>query len=175
MFAYFMGLFWGFISGSIFGYYLKFLINLYKRYKITKDPQKVLIEQLYNHITNTVFENCYDNIETFINENMGEILKQIPDINKLIKLSNNVMELSKYYNNQFTIVYDNKNDKTIKNKLLDNKILTNNTFIDTMTFLNNNNVKMCIIKNDDNNDNIDNIDNINNIDYNPNDDNKKLI
>ncbi len=149
MLGYFIGLFWGLLSGTLFGYYLNFLMNLYKRYKITRDPQKVLLEQLYKHITNKVFEDCYDNIETFVNENMGEIIKQIPDINELTKLSNNLLELSKYYNNQFTIVYDNKNDKTIKIKLLNNDILNNNTFVNTMTFLNNNNIKLCLIKNED--------------------------
>jgi len=148
MLGYFVGLFWGFLSGTLFGYYFNFFLNIYRRYKATSDPKRILIEHLYKHITNKVFEDCYENIEVFINENMAEILKQIPDIDELTKLSNNVMELSKYYNNKFTIVYDNKNDKTIKIKLLDNTILENKTFIDTMTFLNNNNVKMCIIKNE---------------------------
>jgi hypothetical protein len=148
MLSYFIGLFWGFVSGTLFGYYLNFFKNLYRRYQITRDPKRILIEHLYNHITNKVFEDCYENIEVFVNENMGEIIKQIPDINDLTKLSNNLLELSKYYNNKFTIVYDNKNDKTIKIKLLNNDILEDKAFIDTMTFLNNNNIKMCIIKNE---------------------------
>lgn len=149
MFSYFLGLFWGFLSGTLFGYYFNFFLNLYQkyqRYKVTKNPKRILLEHLYKHITNKVFEDCYDNIETFVNENMGEIIKQIPDINDLTKLSNNIIELSKYYNNKFTIVYDNKNDKTIKIKLLNNDILNNDTFVNTMTFLNNNNIKLCIIK-----------------------------
>jgi hypothetical protein len=148
MFSFIIGIIWGFITGTFFGYYFNLCKNLYKRYIITRDPQKVIIEQLYNHITNKIFEDCYDNIHTFVNDNMGEIIKQIPDINKLIKLSNNMMELSKYYNNKFTIVYDNKNDKIIKIKLLDNEILENQVFVDTMTFLNQHNINMCIIKND---------------------------
>jgi len=148
MLSYFIGLFWGFVSGTLFGYYLNFFKNLYTRYKVTRDPKRILIEYLYKHITNKVFEDCYENIQVFVNENMGEIIKQIPDINDLTKLSNNLLELSKYYNNKFSIVYDNKNDKTIKIKLLNNDILEDKTFIDTMTFLNNNNIKMCIIKNE---------------------------
>jgi len=148
MLGYFVGLFWGFLSGTLFGYYFNFFLNIYYKYKKTKDPKRILLEHLYKHITNKVFEDCYENIEVFVNENMGEIIKQIPDINELTKLSNNIIDLSKYYNNKFTIVYDNKNDKTIKIKLIDNDILENKTFIDTMIFLNNNNIKMCIIKNE---------------------------
>lgn len=150
MFGYIYGLFCGFISGTIFGYYLNFVISLYKRYKITNDPQKVIIEQVYKHITEKVFENCYENIEVFVKDNLDIIIKQIPDINDLIHLSNNMLELSKYYNNKFTIVYDNKNDKTIKIKLIDNDILENKTFSDTLTFLNKKNIELCIIKNESN-------------------------
>jgi hypothetical protein len=150
MFGYIYGLFCGFLSGTVFGYSLNFILKTYRRYKITKDPQKIIIEELYKHITNKVFENCYDNIEVFVNDNIGTIIKQIPDISELIHLSNNLIELSKHYNNKFTIVYDNKTDKTIKIKLIENNILENKTFIDTLTFLNKNKIELCIIKNEEN-------------------------
>jgi len=144
MFGYFIGLFWGFIFGGLCGFMYNLIKNLTESYYKEKNPKKILMKKIYEHLADKVFDQFYNDIESIINVNNLQ-LDEIPKIDEIVSFTHNIMNLAKYYNNKFTIVYDNKNDKTIKIKILDNELLNDKNFIDTMTFLTKNKINMCMI------------------------------
>ena len=143
----FSGLFWGLFIGGISGFGYNKIKKTMKTYYEEKNPKKILIKTIYEQLTDKVFEQFYNDIDSaFQLQNIK--LEELPNMNDIINLTTNMMELTKYYNNKFMLVYDNKNDKTIKIKLLDNDMLENKNFIEIMEFLNKNKIELCIIKND---------------------------
>jgi len=144
MFGYFIGLFWGFIFGFIFGFSYNFIKNITESYYKEKNPKKILMKKIYEQLAYKVFDQFYNDIESIINVDNLQ-LDEIPKLDDIVSFTHNILNIGKYYNNKFTIVYDNKNDKIIKIKILDNELLNDKNFIDTMTFLTKNKINICII------------------------------
>lgn len=144
MFGYFIGLFWGFIIGGIFGFSYNLIKNLTESYIKEKNPKKILMKKIYEQLAEKVFDQFYNDIESIINVDNLQ-LEELPKLDEIVLFTHNIMNLAKYYNNKFTIVYDNKNDKIAKIKILDNDLLNDKIFIDTMTFLTKNKINMCMI------------------------------
>ena len=144
MFGYFIGLFWGFIIGGLFGFSYNLIKKLTESYYKEKNTKKILMKKIYEQVADKVFDQFYNDIEPFINVNNLQ-LEELPKLDEIISFTHNIMNLTKYYNNKFTIVYDNKNYKIAKIKILDNELLNDKNFIDTMTFLTKNKINMCMI------------------------------
>ena len=143
----FSGLFWGLFVGGICGFGYKNIKNILKTYYYERNPKKILIKTIYEQLTDKVFEQFYNDIDSII-QTQNIKINELPDMNDIIILTKNMMEHCKFYNNKFMFVYDTKNNKTIKIKLLDNDMLDNKNFIQIMEFLNKNKIELCIIKND---------------------------
>jgi hypothetical protein len=144
MFGYFIGLFWGFIFGGIVGISYNFIKNISESYFKERNPKKILMKKIYEQLANKVFEQFYMDIESMINVNNLQ-LQEIPKIEEIVLFTHNIMNISKYYNDKFVLVYDNKNDKIMKIKILDNELLNDKSFIETMTFLTKNKFNVCMI------------------------------
>lgn len=144
MFGYFIGLFWGLIFGCVIGLTYNFISTITKSYYKEKNPKKILMKKIYEQLSDRVFEQFYEDIESVINIKNIQF-DGIPKIEEIVSFTHNIMDIAKYYNNKFTIVYDNKNDKTIKIKILDGALMNDKNFMETMKFLTKNNINVCII------------------------------
>lgn len=137
MYSFLSGLFFGFISGFASGYSLNFFLNVYRNYKINKNKNKAMAQEIFTIYSKTLFDNIYDEIET---NNI-----KLPELGKIVDISNDISDLLKDYNKSFKVVIK-KGVPVLQ--LIDNDYIKNKKVINVLEFLNKNDIEITINKND---------------------------
>jgi hypothetical protein len=137
MYSFLSGLFFGFISGFASGYSLNFFLNVYRNYKINKNKNKAMAQEIFTIYSKTLFDNIYDEIET---NNI-----KLPELGQIVDISNDISDLLKDYNKSFKVVIK-KGVPVLQ--LIDNDYIKNKKVINVLEFLNKNDIEITINKND---------------------------
>jgi len=138
MFQFISGLLCGFLGGFTTGYLFNFLWNIYNRYKINgKNTQKALAQEIFTLYSSRIFDVVYTGMEnnTF----------KIPDLNELLVVSNDIIDISKDYNNKFKVIMK-KGSPVIK--INDDSYLQDKKFVKVLKFLNKNDIEITLLKSD---------------------------
>ena len=137
MYSFLSGLFFGFLSGFASGYSLNFFLNVYRNYKINKNKNKAMAQEIFTIYSKTLFDNIYDEIET---NNI-----KLPELGQIVDISNDISDLLKDYNKSFKVVIK-KGVPVLQ--LIDNDYIKNKKVINVLEFLNKNDIEITINKND---------------------------
>jgi hypothetical protein len=133
MFVYLSGVLIGFLTGFVSGYSFNFMWNVYNRYKISKNTQKALAQEIFTLYSSKLFDMVYGELES------GKI--KMPDANELFIVSHDIIELSKDYNKKFKVIMK-KGVPIIK--ILDDKYLKDERVIKVLGFLTKNDIELTL-------------------------------
>jgi hypothetical protein len=136
MYVFGSGILIGFFTGFITGYLVNFMWNVYNRYKISKNTQKALAQEIFTLYSSKLFDMVYAELEN------GKI--KIQDTNELLIISHDIIQISNDYNKKFKIIMQNG---TPIIKVIDDTYINNEKFVKVLKFLNKNNIELTISTN----------------------------
>ena len=138
MFVFITGLFFGYISGFLCGYSFRYFRNIFNRYRVSRDPQKAVMEELFTIYTNHIFDTIYRTLDKKENNNFN--------ISEIIDITSYVLDIGNEYNKSYKIII--KNGIPII-KLMNNDYINNNKFVKMLEFLNKNDIELTIQNDND--------------------------